>query len=191
MRRDRCASRRAPQQPTDPCCRRNIAIGVRSCPEPASGWPQIAILRSPAFDRHRALERAFVDGLARAGIDDGAAVHDSEVVAELERKVEILLDQHGCDLAEVAQIRNGAADVLDDRGLDAFSRLVEQQRARSEGLSEVISWPSKLMLPRLTGCWPANASSRLVLPTPLRPSTQVTLPGWAVSETERSACAAP
>src|SRR5712672_3185063 len=83
-----------------------------------------------ASDRHRALERAFVHGRARAGIDDSAAVHDGEVVAKLERKVEILLDQHGCNLAEVAQIRDGAADVLDDRGLDALGWLVEQQRAR-------------------------------------------------------------
>ncbi len=68
--------------------------------------------------------------LARAGIHDGAAVHHGEIVAELECKVEILLDQHGGDLAEVAQIRDGATDVLDDRGLDAFGRFVEQQRAR-------------------------------------------------------------
>ena len=34
----------------------------------------------------------------------------------------------------------------------------------------------------LTGCWPTSARSRLVLPTPLRPSTQVTLPGSASSE---------
>jgi hypothetical protein len=38
------------------------------------------------------------------------------------------------------------------------------------------------------------ARSSVVLPTPLRPSTQVTLPGFRVvevSETPRSACAAP
>src|SRR5258705_12148812 len=87
-------------------------------------------LRSPFSDSHGALERSFVNGLARARIHDGAAVHHGEVVAELERKVEILLDQHGCDLAEVAQIRDGAADGLDDRGLDAFSRLVKEERAR-------------------------------------------------------------
>ena len=46
-------------------------------------------------------------------------------------------------------------------------------------------------LPRDIGCCPASASSRLVLPTPLRPSTQVTLPGSASSDTARSARAAP
>jgi hypothetical protein len=54
-----------------------------------------------------------------------------------------------------------------------------------------MSRPSKLIVPRLTGCWPTSARNRLVLPTPLRPSTQVTLPASAVSETERSAWAAP
>ena len=48
--------------------------------------------------------------------------------AELAGEVEILLDQHDRHLAEPAQIGDGAADVLDDRGLDAFGRLVEQQQ---------------------------------------------------------------
>ena len=54
-----------------------------------------------------------------------------------------------------------------------------------------MSLPSHEIVPALTGCWPMIARSRLVLPTPLRPSTQVTLPGSALSETPRSACAAP
>src|SRR4051794_28712289 len=87
-------------------------------------------LKSPSSDRHGPAQRALVHGLACAGIHDGAAVHHGEIVAELERKVEILLDQHGRDLAEVAQICDGATDVLDDRGLDALGGLVEQQRAR-------------------------------------------------------------
>jgi len=39
---------------------------------------------------------------------------------------------------ETAQVGDGAADVLDDRGLDAFGRLVEQQEARphDEGASD-------------------------------------------------------
>ena len=65
------------------------------------------------------------------------------------------------------------------------------RRARSGGFSAVMSLPSQVMVPRLTGCWPASASSRLVLPTPFLPSTHVTLPGSALSETARSACAAP
>jgi hypothetical protein len=54
-----------------------------------------------------------------------------------------------------------------------------------------MSLPSQTIEPRLTARWPTSARSRLVLPTPLRPSTQVTLPGSALSEMPRSAWAAP
>ena len=64
-------------------------------------------------------------------------------------------------------------------------------RARSTVESRVMSLPSNMMVPDFTGCWPTSARNRLVLPTPLRPSTQVTLPGSAFSEMPRSACAAP
>src|ERR1700738_5130090 len=78
----------------------------------------------------RALERRLVHVGLAAGVDDGTAVHDGKIVAELAREVEILLDQHDRDLAEVAQIGDGPADVLDDRRLDALGRLVEQEHAR-------------------------------------------------------------
>jgi hypothetical protein len=54
-----------------------------------------------------------------------------------------------------------------------------------------MSWSSQFTLPRLTGCSPISARSRLVLPTPLRPRMQVTVPGTAFMEMPRSACAAP
>ena len=47
------------------------------------------------------------------------------------------------------------------------------------------------IIPPLIGRWPTIARRRLVLPTPLRPSTQVTLPGSAVRLTRFKACAAP
>ena len=46
-------------------------------------------------------------------------------------------------------------------------------------------------VPARTGWCPTMARSSELLPTPLRPSTHVTLPGSAVTETRRSACAAP
>src|SRR5262245_7145586 len=52
-------------------------------------------------NRHGALERLLIHGLAAAGVDDGAAVHDREMVAELAREVEVLLDQHHRDLPEI------------------------------------------------------------------------------------------
>ena len=54
-----------------------------------------------------------------------------------------------------------------------------------------MSSPSKVIEPEAIGYWPTIARNRMVLPTPLRPSTHVTLPGSAEIETPRSACAAP
>src|ERR1700742_4100232 len=54
-----------------------------------------------------------------------------------------------------------------------------------------MSAPSKVIEPEAIGYCPTMARSRLVLPTPLRPSTHITLPGSALIETPRSACAAP
>src|SRR3954465_7031456 len=81
--------------------------------------------------RHLAADLAGIEACAVAGVLHRAPIHDSEIVAELAGKVEILFDQHDGDVAEVTQIRDGAADVLDDRGLDAFGRLVEQQQSRA------------------------------------------------------------
>src|SRR3984893_4823246 len=78
-------------------------------------------------NRHCALERRLVHGVAGAGIDDRAAVHHHEMVAQLACEVEILLDQYDRDLPQIAQIGDGAADILDDRRLDALGRLIQQQ----------------------------------------------------------------
>src|SRR6202795_1841051 len=110
---------------TVPTARLPAKISLRSG-APSIGSP----IKNRASNRHGALERALVEIVAVAGIDDGAAVHDGEMVAEFAGKVEILLDQHDGDLAERAQIGDGAADILDDRRLDAFGRLVEQEEPR-------------------------------------------------------------
>src|SRR5262245_10906890 len=52
------------------------------------------------------------------------------MVAEFAGKVEVLLDQQDGDVAQVAQVGDGAGDVLDDGGLNAFGRLVEQEQPR-------------------------------------------------------------
>ena len=57
------------------------------------------------------------------------------------------------------------------------------RRARSCGCSAVMSAPSQRMRPARIGCSPTMARIRLVLPTPLRPSTQVTVPRSAVTLT--------
>src|SRR5689334_5659293 len=76
------------------------------------------------LQRHLAADLARVEIGAVAGELHRAAIHHRETVAEFAGKVEILFDQHDGDVAEVSEIRDGAADVLDDRGLDALGRLV-------------------------------------------------------------------
>ena len=54
-----------------------------------------------------------------------------------------------------------------------------------------MSRPSQTIRPPLIACRPEIARSSEVLPTPFRPRMQVTCPGSAVTDTSRSACAAP
>ena len=92
--------------------------------------------------------------------DELAAFHEQVVVGEVARKVVILLDEqdgdatalgdcadgvlhfrflvgdfarHFFQLLALRDDADGVADVLDDRRLDAFSRLVENQQARVHG----------------------------------------------------------
>src|SRR3712207_288951 len=66
-----------------------------------------------------------------AMLDDLAALHDHEVVRQITSEVEILLDEQDRHVLAPAQVGDGAADILDDRGLDAFSRFVEHEEARA------------------------------------------------------------
>src|SRR5215213_11203199 len=63
-------------------------------------------------------------------LDDLAALHHDEAVGQVTRELEILLDQDDRETALVPQVGDRPADVLDDRGLDAFGRLVEEEEAR-------------------------------------------------------------
>src|ERR1700751_3854631 len=80
---------------------------------------------------HLAADLGLIETSTIAGIFDYPAVHHREIVAGLAGKVEILLNQDDRDVAEIAQIGDRATDVLDDRGLDAFGGLVEQQQFRT------------------------------------------------------------
>src|SRR4029077_4049712 len=80
------------------------------------------------LQRHLPADLARVEIISIAGEFHRAPVHDREIVAELAGKVEILFDQDDGDVAKAAKIGDRAADIFDDRGLDAFGRLVEQQQ---------------------------------------------------------------
>src|SRR4029077_13697429 len=115
-------------------------------PRPARGWRRksrksrswyryasapkgrIKPRHAAGLQRHLATDFAGIEVAAVAGIFHGAPVHDREIVAEFAGKVEILLDQDDRDFAEAAQIGDCPPDVLDDRGLDALGRLVQQQQ---------------------------------------------------------------
>src|SRR6478735_5310147 len=90
----------------------------------------VSPFRDHALDRHCALQRRLVEARTIARVNHLAAIHHQEAVAQLLGEIEILLHQNDPYLAEIAQIRDRTADILDDRRLDAFGRLIEQQKAR-------------------------------------------------------------
>jgi len=59
--------------------------------------------------------------------DDFAALHDEILVGERAREVVVLLDQQDRHVAAGGERPDRPLDVLDDRGLDAFGRLIEHQ----------------------------------------------------------------
>src|SRR5688572_9467380 len=62
--------------------------------------------------------------------DDLAALHHEVLVRERAREVVVLLDQQDRHLAGLCERADRALDVLDDRGLDALGRLVENEELR-------------------------------------------------------------
>src|ERR1700677_3668078 len=77
--------------------------------------------------RHSRAHRRLVHLLARTGEYNDATVHHGIVVTDVARPFEILLHDEDRHLALAAQVHEGAADVLDDRRLDALGRLVEDE----------------------------------------------------------------
>src|SRR6185369_2794478 len=65
---------------------------------------------------------------ARAARDDLAALHHEVLVRERAREVVVLLDEQDRELAGFRERADRALDVLDDRRLDAFGGLVEDEK---------------------------------------------------------------
>ena len=102
-------------------------------------------------------------------------VGDAPLAARQQREAGLEVLAHRQEREDLAALRHGG---------DAEPRA----RVRAQA-GDILALPQTL--PPLMPCRPEIARSSEVLPTPLRPSTQVTCPGSAVSETSRSACAAP
>ena len=87
--------------------------------------------RRRASHRHPAPHLLLVHRLARARQNDRAAVHDRVVVGDVARPFEILLHHQDRHLALAPEMHERAADILDDRGLDAFRRLIQNEQLRA------------------------------------------------------------
>src|SRR5258708_39831452 len=58
---------------------------------------------------------------------DAALLDDQHARRQRADEIEVLLDQHDGQAAAVTQAPQALDDLLDDRGLDALGRLIEQQ----------------------------------------------------------------
>ena len=174
-----------------------IAAMLREMRNAASADPRYAKRRSHATLDPNALERGLQrrasrasDGKAAADIgfdhlracsadDDLPAVHDGKTVGQVARKLEILLDQQNGHLPLLPQVDDGAADVLDDRRLDALGRLVEHQQAAggspAPGRSPVAAAGRRTDHRRAGAAWsraPGNSSKTSSWTPPLAPFQQ-------------------
>src|SRR5204863_4522242 len=75
-------------------------------------------------------QHCFVQLGTITGINNGAAIHHHEMVAELAGEIKILLDEDDGYLPQVPQIGNRTTNILDDGRLNALGRLIEQQYPR-------------------------------------------------------------
>ena len=81
----------------------------------------------------RDIRRAVFGGLAF--LHHTAALHDEIAIRKGPGEVEILLDDHDRDTQFGPDPEERVLDLLDDIGLDALGRLIEQQQLRLAGKS--------------------------------------------------------
>src|SRR3981189_2431663 len=100
---------------------------------PRAGAPPPADATIVTSNREEARDRRFVDLSVGIGVDDAAVLDHQHTVGDVEHEAQHLLAHHDAEVAQVANFLQDLADVLDDRGLDAFGRLVQQQDLRIAG----------------------------------------------------------
>src|ERR1700756_1294981 len=87
------------------------------------------MMSAPGSHRQITAHRDLVHFLPASGKDDFTALHYKKAGREIPGKIEILLDEQDCHVALHGEGANDALDLLDDRGLDALGRLVEDQQS--------------------------------------------------------------
>src|SRR5713226_715249 len=80
--------------------------------------------------REVAADIAFHHVVGIAGQYHFAALHDDIAIGQRPGELEILLHQQDRHVAAPSEVADDALDLLDDRGLDALGRLVQDKEAR-------------------------------------------------------------
>ncbi len=124
-----------------------MTVGSSTAPRP----PPSPLLRAP-LHRQPAPHPRPRPIAPRADSTTAAAVHSRVIVGEIARRLEILLDDEIADVALAAQVDDRPADILDDRRLDAFGRLVEDEKlgrvTRARPIASCCCWPPERSPPR-------------------------------------------
>src|SRR5215469_8597589 len=108
---------------------RRLAKTISAAPSPRSSLSGSGIAGAASY-REIAANIGFHHVASVAGQYHFAALHDDIALGQRAGEFEILLDQQDCHVAPRRETADDALDVLDDRGLDPFRRLVEDEELR-------------------------------------------------------------
>src|SRR5260370_31203198 len=78
-------------------------------------------------DREELRDGGLVDAVAGIAVDDASILHHQDAVGDFENEAQHLLAHHDGEIAHLADLLEELGDLLDDRRLDAFGRLIEQE----------------------------------------------------------------
>src|SRR5258708_16836325 len=92
-------------------------------------WPRNRV----KSDREELGDGGLVDAVAGIAVDDPSVLHHQDAVGDFENEAQHLLTHHDAQIAHFADLLEELGDLLDDRRLDAFGRLVEQEDFRIAG----------------------------------------------------------
>src|SRR6056297_3050581 len=109
-------------------------------------------------DREMTADIFFIHLLPRPGQYDLSAIHHGVIVREITRELEVLLDEDDRHFPLVPQIIYDTRNIFDDRGLNAFGRLIQNQQGRACNESP----PDRQLLLLTTGEIPASTVQHIL-----------------------------